>query len=125
MKSKSQTFLKRAWVLLFCTIFYQQLVAQVSTVTGIVTDLNGEPVIGANIVIKENNTGTITDINGQFSLDKVAGNATLVFSYIGYKTQEVKVDGRKTINIRMEDDVQAKSILLSGWKTTHRHWKKS
>lgn len=116
MKSKSQTFLKRAWVLLFCTIFYQQLVAQVSTVTGIVTDLNGEPVIGANIVIKENNTGTITDINGQFSLDKVAGNATLVFSYIGYKTQEVKVAGKKYFAIRLEDDSQAlEEVVVVGY----------
>ena len=63
---------------------------QTRTVSGQVVDSNGESIIGANIVEKGNNAnGTITDFDGKFTL-KVAPNATLVISYIGYKTIEMK-----------------------------------
>ena len=60
-------------------------------VSGVVTDTNGEPVIGASIVEKGTSNGTITDLDGKFVLEVSAG-ATLNISYIGYKSQEVKVD---------------------------------
>jgi hypothetical protein len=59
-------------------------------ITGIVTDTNGEPVIGANVVEKGTINGTVTDVDGNFSLT-VADNAVLQVSYIGYTTQEISV----------------------------------
>lgn len=72
--------------------------AQQQTVRGIVTDDTGETIIGASITVKGTSTGTITDMDGAFSLSVPAGG-TLVISYIGYKTQEVPIKGKSTINV--------------------------
>ncbi len=60
---------------------------QSNTVTGVVVDANGEPIIGANVVVKGTTNGTITDIDGRFSLE-APGNAVLSISYIGYNAQD-------------------------------------
>ena len=67
-----------------------QAVQQKQSVSGVVKDATGEPVIGASIVEKGTTNGTITDFDGNFSLE-VANGATLVISFIGYQTQEVVV----------------------------------
>lgn len=72
-------------------------------VTGNVVDPNGEPVIGANIVEKGTTNGTITDIDGKFSID-VKSDATLVVSYIGYVQSEISVIGNSTLAITMKED---------------------
>jgi len=77
---------------------------QSSQVTGIVTDTNGEPLIGVNVVEKgSTGSGSVTDIDGRFTFN-VRPDATLVFSYIGYKTLEVPVNGRRTINVKLQED---------------------
>ena len=58
---------------------------------GKVLDSTGESVIGASVLVKGTTSGTITDIDGNFKLDNVPSNATLVVSYIGYQTQEIPV----------------------------------
>lgn len=64
------------------------------TVKGQVVDANGEPIIGASVMVKGNSSnGTITNIDGNFSLNDASGGI-LVISYIGYKTQEIVVNGR-------------------------------
>lgn len=79
--------------------------AQNRIVTGTVTDEANEPVIGASIIVKGNSAiGTITNIDGKFSIQAPA-DATLVFSFIGYKTIEEKVNDRSTINVIMPTDV--------------------
>lgn len=65
---------------------------------------DGEPVIGATIMVKGTATGTVTDMDGNFSLQSPA-NGTLVFSYVGYETQEVAVNNRTTINVTLKSDV--------------------
>lgn len=75
---------------------------QANTVEGIVTDANGEPVIGASIVIKGTTNGTMTDLDGKFSLPNASG--TLVVSYIGYKTQEIALNGQKQLKVVMQED---------------------
>ena len=72
-------------------------------ITGQVKDTLGEPIIGANVVVKGTTNGTITDIDGNFKLDNVPSNATLVISYIGFKTQEVNVAGKKSFTIQLVD----------------------
>ena len=74
-------------------------------VTGVVTDLRGEPVIGANVIEKGTTNGTVTDLNGAYSLE-VPGNAILQISYIGYTPQEVKVNEQSVVNIKLAEDTQ-------------------
>lgn len=76
------------------------------TVNGTVTDLENEPLIGVNVQIKGSNSGTATDFDGQFELSGVNANDVLVFSYIGYQTQEVLVDGKTTINVTLNSDAE-------------------
>lgn len=80
------------------------------TVKGVVEDVEG-PIIGANIIEKGTTNGVITDFDGAFSIS-VAPNATLVFSYIGYDTQEIAVNGRTTINVTMSEDTQTLEELV-------------
>ena len=77
------------------------------TISGVVTDKTGETVIGAFVRVKgQESKGSITDINGKYQIVDVASNATLIFSYIGMREQEIAVNGRSTINVKMEEDSQ-------------------
>lgn len=77
------------------------------TISGVVTDKTGETVIGASVRVKgQESKGSITDINGKYQIVDVASNATLIFSYIGMREQEIAVNGRSTINVKMEEDSQ-------------------
>lgn len=71
------------------------------TVSGKITDENGEAILGASILLKGTSTGTITDVDGMYTLNVNDGNGTLVFSYIGYETTEVPINGRTEINLSM------------------------
>ena len=72
------------------------------TVTGNVKDANGEPLIGVNVVVKGTTLGTVTDLDGNFTLGNVATNAILQISYIGYQTLEVPV--KETLNVILKED---------------------
>ncbi|MCD7940405.1 MAG: TonB-dependent receptor [Bacteroides intestinalis] len=75
------------------------------TVKGVVKDATGESVIGASVVQKGTSNGTITDIDGNFTLN-VPSNSTIVISFVGYKTQEVPVAGKTQINVTMKEDTE-------------------
>lgn len=75
------------------------------SVTGTVTDTNGEPIIGANVVEKGTNNGTITDTEGKFSINVINGS-TLYISYIGFLGQEVKVGKQENIEVQLREDTQ-------------------
>ena len=86
---KTRIFVLLAFVVMCCSSAFAQI-----QVKGNISDKNSEPMIGVAIQEKGNNTnGTITDLDGNFSLS-VNSNATLVVSYIGYKTQEIALNGR-------------------------------
>lgn len=74
-------------------------------VTGVVTDRDGEPIACANVVEKGTGNGTITDMNGEFTLE-LPHEAVLVFSYIGYRSKEIEYDGQLSLDVRLEDDAQ-------------------
>ena len=78
---------------------------QLKKVSGVVTDATGEPVIGANIIVKETATGTITDIDGNYSIEVPQG-AILQFTYIGYNSQEVTVGASDRIDVVLSEDTQ-------------------
>ncbi|WP_313777743.1 TonB-dependent receptor [Flagellimonas nanhaiensis] len=77
------------------------------TVSGTVTDGQGTPLPGANVILKNTTTGVQTDFDGNYVLDNVPSNGTLVFSYIGFTSQEIPVNGQNTINISLQEDTQA------------------
>lgn len=88
---------------------------QKSKVVGIVNDATGEPVIGANVVEKGSTNGTITDINGHFSLE-VQPNAVLQVSYIGYIPQNVSLNGQNNITIALQEDAQnLEEVVVVGY----------
>ena len=92
--------------------------AQSKQVTGTVQDTAGEPAIGASIVEKGNTgNGTITDMNGQFSIT-VPQSATLIISYVGFQTQEIALNGRTSINVKLkEDSEQLEEVVVVGYGT--------
>ena len=94
------------------------VVSQKRLVTGVVLDSQGEPVVGANVFEKgEKTNGTITDIDGKFSLN-VSDNATLVISFVGFKNQEIAVKGKDKINIRLADDTELlDEVVVVGYMT--------
>ena len=81
-------------------------VKQNMTVRGIVKDRNGEPIIGANILIRGTSTGVITDLNGQFSLEVPNDKAVLAVSYIGFKQQFVPINGKSNLNIVLASAIE-------------------
>lgn len=86
-------------------------------VTGIVKDENGEPIIGANIQVVGKSAGTITDMNGRFSISASA-NSTLQITYIGYQTQTVNIGEQRNINIILqEDNAQLDEVVVVGYGT--------
>ena len=90
---------------------------QGKTVTGKVTDVNGEPIIGATVVEKgQPSHGTITDMDGNFSLPNTPENATLQFSYVGMKLQEIMLNGRKSISVIMFSDTELlEEVVVVGY----------
>jgi TonB-linked SusC/RagA family outer membrane protein len=95
---------------------FQSQQSDKKTIKGTVTDANGDAIIGANVVVKESSsTGTITNLNGAFSLD-VPTNSTLVVSYIGYITQEVPVGNQSVLNILLKEDSKAiEEVVVVGY----------
>jgi iron complex outermembrane receptor protein len=90
------------------------------TVTGTVMDENGVPLAGASVVEKGSANGTITDFDGNYSID-VEGDATLEVSYLGYKPQEVAVNGRTTINIQLSPDAtELEAVVVVGYGTQRK-----
>ncbi|MCD8182615.1 MAG: SusC/RagA family TonB-linked outer membrane protein [Bacteroides sp.] len=105
---------------LFLNVRYVGAQNRTINVKGVVNDAMG-PVIGASVVEKENTSnGTITDIDGNFSL-KVSSNATLVVSFIGYKTQEVPVNGKTSFTINLAEDTEMlDEVVVVGYGTMRK-----
>lgn len=81
-------------------------VLQSSLIKGVVKDSNGDPLLGVNVIVKGSTIGAVTDIDGNFSFEVPAGS-TLVVSYIGFKSQEIKVKGNTPLNILLKEDSEA------------------
>ena len=78
--------------------------AQQVTVSGTVKDSAGDPVAGAGVIEEGTTNGTITDVDGRYSLEVSASDASLTFSFIGMKTQIIPLSGRARLDVVMEDD---------------------
>ncbi|HLU93932.1 MAG TPA: SusC/RagA family TonB-linked outer membrane protein, partial [Membranihabitans sp.] len=96
-------------------VYNKRLVLNVS---GIVTDPEGEPLIGVNVIVKGSDKGSATDFNGHFTVEDVDDNDILVFSYIGYQTKELSIDGRNSINVVLLENSQTlDEVIVVGYGT--------
>ncbi len=94
------------------------IIQQQKSVSGKITDSSGAPLPGVSVVIKGTTTGVITDMDGKYILVKVLENVVLQFSFVGMKTQEVKVTGKSTINVTMvEETVGIEEVVAIGYGT--------
>ena len=109
---QAKRFLLSFLSLLLCTIMYAQ-----QEVTGTVTDAFG-PVIGATVMEKGTSNGTVTDFDGNFKL-KVKQGATLVFSYVGYLTQEQPAQNGMQVALQ-EDSKQLQEVVVTGYTTQRK-----
>ena len=102
------------WIVLLCTAYGY---SQTKTVTGTVSDNMG-PMPGVNVLVKGTTNGVVTDFDGEFTIDDVSNDDTLVFSYIGFVSQEVPVGTQTEINITLIEDTQAlDEVVVVGYGT--------
>ena len=112
--------MKRILFIVCCLCASMLAFAQQQTVTGTVYDESGLPLIGVSVQEKGTSNGAITDIDGKFSVklspEATGGGKILIFSYIGYKTQEVSLDGRTNIEVTMSEDTeQLEEVVVVGY----------
>lgn len=95
--------------------------SQGKQVQGVVKDATGEPIIGANVLVKGTTNGVITDFDGNYSLTNVNSQDIIVFSYIGYTSQEIKVGSQTTINVTLKEDTETlEEVVVVGYGTVKR-----
>ncbi|WP_196068416.1 carboxypeptidase-like regulatory domain-containing protein, partial [Bacteroides faecis] len=102
---KSKGFERRLLLIMWGLFLSLSAFAQQITVKGHVADAAGEPVIGASVIEGKSTNGTITDIDGNFSLS-VSANSTLTVSFVGYKTQTISVNGKTSLKVTLQEDTE-------------------
>ena len=111
---------KRAAMALFLSLICFAAFAQ-KTVTGTVKDATGEPMIGVSVVVDGTSIGSVTDLDGNFTIQKVPENATLKISYVGYKEQKLQVAGKSSFQIVMDEDNQGlDEVVVIGYGTVKK-----
>ncbi|KAA1247479.1 TonB-dependent receptor [Aquimarina sp. RZ0] len=114
-----ESLFKLICLLFFCKTTYVQ--AQSISVKGKITDDKGTPLLGASVVIKNKNTGTTADFDGNYSINTVDSNDVLLFSYVGYANKEVNVNGQSIIDVNLEPDLQAlDEVIVVGYGAERR-----
>lgn len=92
-----------------------------NAISGRVTDANGEPLPGVTVAVKGTNLGTLTDIDGRFTITGLPDGAVIVFSFVGLKTQEIPVDGQASIDVSMEEEaIGLAEVVVIGYGTALR-----
>ncbi|MCR5077627.1 MAG: TonB-dependent receptor [Prevotella sp.] len=117
LQTESRSWRKVLAVLVgfLCTL---NVAAQNFNVKGMVTDKNGEPIIGATIMEQGTKNGVVTDIDGNFSLSVTSAKSRLHVSYIGYKTQDLAVNGQTDFNIKLQEDAaNLDEVVVVGYGT--------
>ncbi len=112
-------------ICLFVRIFYRMGCGRANifkiTVTGVVKDVQGEPLIGATIKIKGSAVGTVSDFDGNYSLANVPVNGVLEFSYVGMNSIEISVSGKKVVNAVLSDATQLlDQVVVIGYGSVKR-----
>ena len=114
---KSKGFEHRLLLIMWGLLLSLSAFAQQITVKGHVVDATGEPVIGASVIEGKSTNGTITDIDGNLSLN-VSANSTLTISFVGYKTQTVSVNGKTALKVTLQEDTEVlDEVVVVGYGT--------
>jgi len=126
----SNFLLKKTFILILAAVFCSFTAAAASVgsqtmqsvaIIGTVTDVQGDPMPGVNVVVKGTLTGTICDVNGKYSVNVSGQNDVLVFSFIGYISQEIAVSNRTIIDVTMVEDAQEiEEVVVIGYGTQKR-----
>jgi iron complex outermembrane receptor protein len=111
--------MKKALLALLTLICCGHLSAQ-STVAGKVTDADGSALYGVNVSEKGTTQGTVTDANGAYRLNLHSNSATLLFTYVGYETTEIAVNGRSTVDVTMKDGINLGEVQVVGSRSYRR-----
>lgn len=111
-----QTFFRRLCSTVLLSMLCILVFAQGRTVSGVVKDATGEPMIGVNVLVKGTTNGSITDLDGMYSISGVKNSDVLVVTYIGFVTQEVKVGNLKTVDIVLKEDSKTlEEVVVIGY----------
>jgi len=103
---------------IFLLVISVSVFAQTQNITGKITDSNGEPLPGVTVVVKGSTTGTVSDIDGNYTITKVPSESTLVFSFVGMLTQEIAVGTQSAISVTMEADaIGIEEVVAIGYGT--------
>ncbi len=109
------------FLIVLCMAAFSPVAAQNNTVSGTVTDETGEGLPGVNVVVKGTSKGTVTDVEGNYSLDGVSPSDALYFTSVGYAATEIVVGNQSTINVRLVVDVQSLSeVVVTGYATERK-----
>ena len=122
MKNHTTSYFSRLSIILIMLGFLvSHTYAQKLTITGVVKDEIGEPLIGVNVVERGVSNGSITDANGKYSISVSSKKPILVFSYIGFLTQEVPVNNQKEINVTLKEDTEElEEVVVIGYGTAKK-----
>lgn len=109
------------FVILFVLCSFQLPAQNTTTVRGTVTDEQGQPLAGVSVKVKNSQQGVSTNGEGQFTINVPNPNATLVFTYIGFATQEAAINGRTTVNVQLKGSTSAlDEVVVTGYGTQRR-----
>ena len=112
---------KRFITVMLALLFIGAQVFAQTAVSGKVTDQSGEPLVGVNVLVKGTTTGTMTDYDGNWSLNNLKQGAVLVFSSIGFASQEITVGSQRTINVQLKDDSAfLDEVVVVGYGTARK-----
>ena len=106
--------------LLLLTLLFCGVAVQARVVTGTVKDATGETIISASVVVKGTSIGTVTDFDGNYSIDVPDGSTVLVFSYIGLQTQELNITGNVMNVVLQENSEVLEEVVVTGYGTTKK-----
>lgn len=106
--------MKKLSLVLTMVLFCLGITMAQRTITGTVTDDSGEALIGASVLVKGSTTGTVTDIDGSYSLDVPDGEQTLVFSYTGYATQDVVTSASNVLDVVLSEGLELSEVVVTG-----------
>ena len=112
---------KRIYSVLLALLFIGVQAFAQTAVSGRVTDKSGEPLVGVNVLVKGTTNGTMTDYDGNWSLNNLKQGAVLVFSSIGYASEEITVGSQRTINVQLKDDSAfLDEVVVIGYGTARK-----
>ncbi len=113
--------LLRLWFVSFLCLFSIIVSAQQRTITGSVTDNNNQPVVGASVIVRGTNFGTITDEQGRYTITIPNDQSTLIVSYVGYETRELNVRGQSTVDISLGSTGSTlNEVVITGYTSQAR-----